>query len=181
MYIRPMIMCLAVAASAPCAFGQGEPTLPHTGADFVAMASQDGMTEVQLGKMALMKSSNPDIKKFASRMVRDHSKANTQLAGIAKKDGIPVSKSLDAEHSAMLQKMSEKSGADFDAAYTSDMLADHKKAITLFENEQSDTAHPALSSFAQSTLPVLREHQHMAQQLTSKVAQQMPNGAAKSL
>jgi putative membrane protein len=170
MYIRPMILGLAFAVSAPCAFSEGEPKLPDTGPDFVALASQDGMTEVQLGKMALMKSSNPDIKQFASKMVQDHSKANMQLAAIAKRQGIPVATKLDPAHAAMLKEMSGKSGADFDAAYTSDMLADHKKAIALFENEATDT-DPDLASFAKSTLPVLREHQQMAQQLTKKMAQ----------
>jgi putative membrane protein len=171
MYIRPTILCLAIAISAPTAFGQPEPKLPDTGPGFVKLASQDGMTEVALGKLALMKSSNPDIKQFASRMVQDHSKANVQLSEIAKKQGIPVSKKLDAEHAAMVKMMSDKSGADFDTAYTSDMLADHKKAITLFQNEATDHADPDLASFAQSTLPVLRQHQQMAEQLTNKVAQ----------
>jgi putative membrane protein len=157
--------------SATCAFGQSpSPKLPDTGPDFVKLASQDGMTEVELGKMAAMKSSNPDLKRFANRMVQDHSKANMQLAAIAKKQGIAVSTKLDPEHAAMLKAMSDKSGADFDSAYTSDMLADHKKAVALFENESTDT-NPELASFAQSTLPVLREHQQMAQQLTNKVAQ----------
>lgn len=171
MYIRPTILCLAIAISAPCAFGQPAPKLPDTGPDFVKLASQDGMTEVALGKIALMKSSNPDIKQFANRMVQDHTKANGQLSEIAKKQGIPVSKKLDAEHAAMVKMMSDKSGADFDTAYTSDMLADHKKAIALFQNEATDHADPDLASFAQSTLPVLRQHQQMAEQLTNKVAQ----------
>ncbi len=99
MYSRPTILCVAIAMSATCAFGQSpSPKLPDTGPDFVKLASQDGMTEVELGKMAAMKSSN------------------------------------------------------------------------LFENESTDT-NPELASFAQSTLPVLREHQQMAQQLTNKVAQ----------
>jgi putative membrane protein len=171
MHIRPVILCLAIAASAPCAFGQSPaPKLSETGPDFVRLASQDGMTEVQLGKMALTKSSNPDIKSFANRMVKDHSKANRQLSAIATKQGIAVSHNLDAEHAAMLKEMSDKSGAEFDAAYTQDMVSDHKKAIALFENEETDT-DPGLASFAKSTLPVLLEHQKLAQQLTNKMAQ----------
>jgi putative membrane protein len=170
MNIRPTILCLAIAVSAPCAFAQPEPKLPDTGSDFVTAASQDGMTEVALGKLALQKSSNPDIKQFATRMVQDHSKADMQLKQIAKKEGIAVSPKLDAAHAAMVKSMSDKSGADFDSAYTSDMLADHQKAIALFQNESTDT-NQALASFAQSTLPILRQHQQMAQQLSSKMAQ----------
>ncbi len=70
----------------------------------------------------------------------------------------------------MLKQMSEKSGADFDTSYTSDMLNDHQKAIALFQNEATDDNHD-LASFASSTLPTLRQHQQMAQQLSAKTAQ----------
>jgi putative membrane protein len=175
MNIRATMLCLTVAA-APCAFAQ-TPKLPGTGPDFVNKAMQDGLTEVELGKMALMKSSNPDIKTFANRMVQDHSKANMELAEIAKKDGIPVSNNLDSRHAAMLKQMSEKSGADFDTSYTSDMLNDHQKAIALFQNEATDDNHD-LASFASSTLPTLRQHQQMAQQLSAETAQ-LSNGVSK--
>jgi len=167
------MLCLAAATSAPYVFAQSAaPNPPETGANFVKLASQDGMTEVQLARLALTKSSNPDIKSFATRMVHDHSKANRQLVAIAKKDGIPVSHHLDAEHAAMLKEMRDKSAAEFDTAYTQDMVTDHEKAIALFKHEETDSDSD-LASFAKATLPVLLEHQKLAQQLTEKTAQNL--------
>jgi putative membrane protein len=139
----------------------------HDAADpatFVKKAAQDGLTEVALGKQAATKAQDPQIKQFADHMVQDHSKANDELTSVAKKKGLQVPSSLDAEHQAIVQKMSQKSGADFDTAYSKEMLKDHKKAVSLFEgaSKSSDTD---LSAFAQKTLPTLKEHEKMAEQL----------------
>jgi putative membrane protein len=135
-----------------------------TPASFVKHAAQDGMTEVELGKVAMSKSQDPAIRKFAERMVQDHGKANTELTSIAKRKGLDVPAALDSEHQAMVQALSSKSGAAFDSAYAKDMDADHSKAIALFEAAaKSDDAD--IASFAKKTLPTLKEHKKMADAL----------------
>jgi putative membrane protein len=139
----------------------------HEGADpaaFVKKAAQDGLTEVTLGKQAATKAQDPKIKQFAEHMVQDHSKANDELTNVARKKGLQVASSLDAEHQAIVQKMSNKSGADFDAAYAKEMLKDHKKAVALFEGA-TKSSDSDLAAFAQKTLPTLKEHEQMAEQL----------------
>jgi putative membrane protein len=133
---------------------------------FVTMAAQSGMTEVELGKLALNKSSNADVKQFADTMVKDHTKANDELRAIASSKQLDVPSGLDADHAAMVKSMSSKSGKDFDSAYAKHMVADHDKAITLFKSETKDT-DKELAAFAQKTLPILQNHQQMAQRLPS--------------
>src|ERR1700753_582815 len=53
---------------------------------FATKAATGGMAEVALGKMAAMKTKDPQIKEFAKMMVMDHSKANDELLIIAKKN-----------------------------------------------------------------------------------------------
>lgn len=131
---------------------------------FVKHAATDGMAEVELGKIALQKSQDPAVRKFAQRMVTDHGKANTELASIAKRKNLDVPTSLDSKHQSLVQSMNAKSGAAFDAAYSEHMQADHSKAIALFEaaSKSSDTD---LAAFAKKTLPTLQEHKQMADAL----------------
>jgi putative membrane protein len=141
-------------------------------AQFVKDAAQDGMTEVELGRLAQSKSSNGDIKKFADTMVRDHSQANTELKSIAQSKGLAVPAGLDAEHSAMVKNLQSKTGAAFDKAYAQHMSADHDKAIALFE-AQAQGSDQDLAAFAQKTLPTLEQHKQMSAMLVSGTQKSM--------
>jgi putative membrane protein len=134
---------------------------------FVKKAALDGMTEVELGKIAQEKSQNADVRSFAAQMVADHSKANDELKSIAKKKGYEVPAKLDAEHKAMVTKLGGKSGADFDKAYAEAMDKDHMKAVALFTDAQK-SSDSDLAAFAQKTLPTLEEHKQLADSLDSK-------------
>jgi putative membrane protein len=139
-----------------------------TPASFVSTAAQDGMTEVALGKLALHKSSNDDVKQFAQKMVEDHGAANSDLAAIAKAQGITVPTRLDAKHEAMVKEMSAKSGTAFDQAYAAHMAKAHTEAVALFE-AASNSSDPELSLFARKTLPTLQQHEQLADNLRASV------------
>jgi putative membrane protein len=134
---------------------------------FVKKAAQDGMTEVEAGKVALSKSRDESVRNFAQRMVDDHGKANAELSSIAKAKGIDVPKELDAEHQAMVDALSAKSGAEFDREYSNHMNMDHSKAIALFE-AGSKSADADLAGFAKKTLPTLKQHKQLAEKLPGK-------------
>lgn len=151
----------ALAAETEHAMSPPQPTL------FVQKAAQDGMTEVQLGKVALEKSSNPQVRDFAQRMVADHGKANMELAALAKQKGIDAPKELDAEHAAMVEKLEAQDGAAFDTEYSRHMNMDHKKAISLFE-AASKSPDADLAGFAKKTLPTLKEHKQLATKLPTR-------------
>jgi putative membrane protein len=164
MNIYKSILFLALA-SAPLAVlaAEAEDTPPAPEV-FVKNAALDGMAEVELGKIALSKSQNPEVRRFAQRMVTDHGKANQELATIAKSKGLETPASLDAEHRTMIANIEREDGAAFDKAYCEHMNMDHTKAIALFTSaEKSSDADLAL--FAKKTLPTLEEHKKMAEKL----------------
>src|SRR6476660_2826914 len=59
---------------------------------FMKDAAKGGMMEVEMGKMAQQKGKSADVKKIGGMMVTDHTKANNELMGIAKKKGVDLSK-----------------------------------------------------------------------------------------
>jgi putative membrane protein len=140
-----------------------------TPSTFVKTAAQDGMTEVELGKLALSKSSNDEVKQFAQKMVQDHGQADQQLASLAQSKGLTVPTKLDAKHAAMVKMLSAKSGAAFDSAYAKHMAKGHTQAVALFE-AASKSSDPDLAAFAQKTLPTLQEHEQLAENLRASVA-----------
>jgi putative membrane protein len=136
----------------------------------ISRQTQMRATEVELSKLA-QKSENADVKSFADRMVRDHTKANQELTTIATGLGVDAPKALDPEHERMRQKLRGLHGKSFDEQYMQGMVEDHNKVVKLFKDEERSGSNNALKQFAQKTLPVLQEHQTMALELSNKVSQ----------
>ena len=57
---------------------------------FILRAAQGGAEEVALGTMAADKADNAKVKSFARQMVEDHTKANKDLAALARNRGVEV-------------------------------------------------------------------------------------------
>jgi len=132
---------------------------------FVKEAALGGMSEVELGKLAVQKSSNDQVKQFAQKMVDDHTKANDQLKQVASKENIPVPDALDSKHQAEINKLSKLSGNDFDKAYTKEAVKDHQTDVRDFNAEAQGGADPNVKAFASTTLPTLQQHLELAKNL----------------
>ena len=139
---------------------------------FVKEAAQGGLAEVELGELASQKATNPQVKQFAERMVKDHTKANNELKEIAQSKGVKLPESLNAKDQMTKKKLSALSGQQFDKAYMSDMVKDHTKDVTDFEKESSSAQDPAVKHFATQTLPTLQDHLKEAKNLEPNLTAQ---------
>jgi putative membrane protein len=136
---------------------------------FVANASSGGTAEVQLGHLAEQRGTNADVKNFGRRMVTDHSAADAKLQAVASKEGMTFSNTLNPEDKATYNKLHSLSGTDFDRAYADAMVKDHEQDIAEFEREAKSGKDAAVRQFAQDTLPTLREHLKLAQEMQKSV------------
>jgi len=135
----------------------------------VTDASRGGMEEVQLGELAKQKAGSPAVRDFGQRMISDHQKANDELKQIVQKKGALVPASLTHHETSRLEHLQKLSGADFDKAYMSDMVSDHKKDVREFEKATKNLSDPELKAFAEKTLPTLQEHLTQAQNLEAQL------------
>lgn len=135
---------------------------------FAAQAAEGGMLEIKLADLALQKSNNSQVKSFARRMKHDHTQADEKLKNIVgANEQLPTN--LDAEQQQQVDSLQSKSGKAFDKAYADQAVQDHEKAISQFENATTSAPTEKLRNFASQTLPTLKEHLKLAQQLQSKV------------
>jgi putative membrane protein len=91
------------------------------------------------------------------------------LMQLATTKGLNVPTTLPANMQQEHDRLAGLSGAEFDRMYMQHMLNDHKKDVSEFEKQSQKGADASLRSFAQQTLPVLREHLTLAQSTASKV------------
>ena len=132
---------------------------------FVIKAAQGGTTEVQLGALAKSNAAREDVKKFGEMMVTDHAKANANLTKVATAKGVKLPDKLDKKHAMMVDKMTKLSGKEFDTAYVSEMVEDHKKDVAEFEKAANELSDPDLKAFAKETLPTLKKHLEKIEQI----------------
>jgi putative membrane protein len=133
-------------------------------AAFVHEAAQSGMTEIELARMALTKSRDENIRKFAQQMIQDHGKAGEELQALAKRKSIPAPAELDTDHVKVKDALAAKSASAFDSAYAQQMTQDHDAAVALFR-EASKSTDADFAAFARKTLPTLEAHQRLARKL----------------
>jgi putative membrane protein len=125
---------------------------------FAMKAAGGGMAEVAMGKLAAQKSTNANIKKFASMMVMDHGKANYELMALGKSKNMMMPTKLDADHQKKMDDLSKMSGKDFDKAYVDAMVDGHKKTYDLMQDEATNGKDADLKAFAAKTAPTVKMH-----------------------
>lgn len=136
---------------------------------FMTNAAADGLAEVHMGQMALQKSSNAQVKKLAQRIVDDHTQANEKLRTLAQSKQVTLPTTPSQEEQQHAAKTEALSGTNFDQAWAKGMVRDHRKAVAMFNGEITKTKDPQVKQFAATTLPVLKTHLKLAQQLQSQL------------
>jgi len=132
--------------------------------DFFKKASESNMKEVEISRLAETKAQSTEVKDLARQMVRDHEQLSTKMQSTASDLGVAVPQSAGNDKDQ--QKFQKATGKDFDKQYVKWLVDEHKKDISSFEKEADKTdANPAIKSFASDTLPKLRHHLMMAQQI----------------
>ena len=137
---------------------------------FASEAASGGMTEVKLGELAQQNGASTAVKDFGRRMETDHSKADDNLKQAAEKAKISLPTNMSAEDQATYDRLSKLHGAAFDRAYAQTMVKDHEQDIAAFEKESRAGKDQTIKSFAQETLPTLKEHLHLARQMEKTVS-----------
>jgi putative membrane protein len=139
-----------------------------TDTEFANMAAMGGMAEVKWAELAMQKSTNKAVKKYASKMMKDHTKANKNLMKIAAKHNMTLPTTMSEDQMQVTSQLQQASGADFDRMYIQMSGVDaHQKMQGLFQGEISGGADADLKSFATKTLPVVQMHLQMAQEMAS--------------
>lgn len=135
--------------------------------DFVTIAAQSDMLEIESSRLALQKADNNKTKQFAEKMIKDHTETSAELKSLVSSGKVQADapSSLDKAHQEKLDKLTKLDGKAFTKEYDDMQVSAHKDAVSLFERYGKDGDNADLKAFAGKTLPHLQEHLKMAQEL----------------
>jgi putative membrane protein len=134
--------------------------------DFVQQVAISDMFEIQSSELAMQRD-DATTKAFAEHMISAHRKTSDELKGLVASEKVKATlpTKLDSAHQEKLDKLKGLHGTDFIKQYRSDQIEAHKDAVSLFERYADGGDNPALKEWAGKTLPALRRHLEMAEQL----------------
>ena len=133
---------------------------------FIDLAAQTDMVEVNLGQLAQSASSSQPVKDYAQMLITDHTKDFNQLYELAHQANLNRPDAIDAGHNkAMIAPFQKLTGTAFDRRYIHEMIAGHTQAIAVYKKVAEDAGNSALKSYAEETLPTLQKHLDAAKAL----------------
>jgi putative membrane protein len=137
--------------------------------DLLVKGAQDNLFEIQAGQLASQQATNAEVKQFAEMMVQDHTQATDLLQQAAAERNVTLPTDMGDQNQAILARLSDLSGAEFDRAYMTEMVNAHQKDVALFRNQIENGNDQELSALAAEQLPTLEAHLRMAQDLAEQL------------
>ena len=133
--------------------------------------AQANMAEVETGKLALEKSTNAEVKKFAQMMVDDHSKGLADVKTLAAAKGTELPDGPDVKHKAVALEFKALSGGMFDSRYVKQAgVGDHEATEQLLKKTQAEAKDADLKALAGKMLPIVQTHLKHARGLEASTA-----------
>ncbi|MGF7147333.1 putative membrane protein [Sphingomonas zeicaulis] len=156
--MKTIFLTLSVALALPsAALAQPAPTAPAT--SFVAKAAASDLYEIQSSRLALQKSRNEEVRRFAQMMVDHHTKTTQQVSAAAKEAGVasPPAK-LEPAQAQMIAALQPLSGDAFDKAYLMQQRTAHEQALALHSDYAERGDKPQLRNAASAATPIVQRH-----------------------
>lgn len=140
-----------------------------TDPEIASVAVTANQIDVNYGKIALRKSRNPEIRKFAETMIKDHTDIIKQAVALATK--LHVTPKTNATTQSLLEgekkttrTLDSKRGKAFDQAYIDNEVAYHKAVINAVQNVLiPDATNEQLKDLLTKVMPLLNSHLQMAE------------------
>ncbi|MBD0294175.1 MAG: DUF4142 domain-containing protein [Bacteroidota bacterium] len=136
---------------------------------FIAQASMSNNAEIQMGNLALTKSSDAGVRKFAQMMVTDHTAAQADLRNITNNLSISISDTIGTANTNLMTLLGGLSGRAFDTVYIKNQRTAHQLTLANFQTEISNGSHPQVKGYASDKLPAIQMHLNMTDTIYTRI------------
>ena len=130
---------------------------------------QADQKEIALANMAAAKASSAEVQNYARQLVDDHTSADHEVLAMAQTMNLHLrdtAASKQVRHGSA--KLNSATGRQFDREFLQETSADHDKLIRELKQEREDASNDDIEALIDKILPILEQHQQLAQILLKK-------------
>lgn len=158
------------ARAEPAHAGQGAKRRYTGGNEFLIEAMQDSMAEIQICEMAMEKSGNAEVKKFAQSMIDEHGRMGRELEKLAGDKKLDVPRTIRPEQEMTVDELSVLNGRDFEQRWIQYNIDVHERDVKVFRHYAEDEEDPDIRALAEKQGRVIAHHLKMAHEVGKRLA-----------
>lgn len=132
---------------------------------FLRKTLQNGRVQVEMARLAALKSRSDDVKQFGRKMALIHEQMINQLVPMAQRLGVWTPGNAPKKERETIAKMRTLTGPDFDAAFIEAMLKRQESDLKRLKNEEEDGHDATVQRVAKTQEPVVSQHLETLEQL----------------
>ena len=154
----PLLAALVAVATPALAQAPGTPA-------YLKRAGASDLYERQSSQLVL-RSGSPEVRRFATMMVRDHTKSTAEVKAAARASGVRVPPpALMPRQARDIAALRAARGVQRDRLYIEQQRVAHQEALDLHRSYARDGAARPLRRVATTIVPVVQHHIDMLQRM----------------
>ena len=146
------------------------PPVTTVARSFLFLAGESDVFEISSSQVALQRSQNPEVRRYAAMLVEHHTLTTNQALAAAKTAGImPPPPVLQPDKRDRITRLIAVGAADFDREYLSQQVPAHEAALALHRTYAEGGDTPQLKAVAQGAVPIVTQHLEGARSMLAAV------------
>lgn len=134
--------------------------------DLLEDMAHASLAGIEAGRLALEKSRNESVRRFAQQMIDDHQSALQALGPLARKKEVSLPTEPDFQHKSMAAALRLLTGNFFDRQFIRQVgIKDARRTVDHLQKMQTGVRDPEFKAYADQILPVVQGHLAQAREL----------------
>lgn len=138
---------------------------------YLPKAGASDLFEIESSRVALQKTQNADIRRFAQMMIDHHTRTTQATVAAARAAGLtPPPPALEPHQQAMMAELNRATGAAFDSLYVRQQIMGHQGALGVNRTYSMMGDTPQLRATASTAVPIVAAHLADAERMAMQMA-----------
>ena len=138
---------------------------------FLQLAGGSDVFEISSSQVALQRSQNPEVRRYAAMLVEHHTLTTNQALAAAKAAGIlPPPPVLQPDKRDRITRLFAVAPDGFDREYLTQQVPAHEAALAVHRTYADEGDTPPLRAVAQGAVPIVTRHLEEAKRLLATLA-----------